>query len=193
MPTSSALQYVPTSPPQDPRDVPRYLDDELNRVALAINELNTRVITAVPWKGLMAYIVGVSPGTGNPTYSNSYNVASVVRTAIGKYRVTLQFPAVQSVLVLPLIYPVYTLQVDPANYPLDTKLFLMQFIPVDSALGIFDVQVLAGTEGANGKLTLVAYDLKTGDGLWLQGFFNLGGGAQDIVYSNLGSAVTGEF
>jgi len=190
---ASEIIYSPISPPQDARDVPRYLNDELYRIQTAITLLNTRVITAVPWKGVMAYIVGVSPGTGNPTYSNSYNVASVVRTAIGKYRVTLQFPAVQSVLVLPLIYPVYTLQVDPANYPLDTKLFLMQFIPVDSALGIFDVQVLAGTEGANGKLTLVAYDLKTGDALWLQGFFNLGSGAQDIVYSNLGSAVTGEF
>jgi len=182
------LLYTPVAPPQDARDVPRYLNDELYRIQTAITLLNSRVVTAVPWKGFMVYIVGVSPGTGNPTYSNSYNVASVVRTAIGKYRVTLQFPAVQSVLVLPLVYPVYTLQVDPANFPLDTKLFLMQFIPVDSNLGIFDVQVLAGTEGANGKLTLVDYDLKTGDTLWLQGFFNLGGGAQDIVFVNLGAA-----
>ena len=193
MPTSSALQYVPTSPPQDPRDVPRYLDDELNRVALAINELNTRVITAVPWKGVMAELRGVNPGTVNPTLADTYNVVSAVRTGIGKYRITLQYPTVQNVQVLPLIYPVYTLQVDPVNYPTDTKLFLMQFIPVDSNLGIFDVQVLAGTEGANGKLTLVAYDLKTGDALWLQGYFNLGSAAQDIVYSNLSSAVTGEF
>ena len=32
---------------------------------------------------------------------------------------------------------------------------------------------------------------QTGDSLWLQGFFNLGGGAQDVVYSNLG--VLGDF
>ena len=189
---STEILYTPTAPPQDARYLPRYLNDELYRVSEALRLIAARVVTAVPWKAVMAYIQGVNPGTVNPTYTNSYNVASIVRTGVGLYRVTLQFPVVQGITVLPLVYPLYTLQVAPANYPLDTKLFLMQFIPVDANLGIFDVQIIAATEGANGKITLVNYDLKTGDALWLQAYFNLGGGASEIVlYANLASAVEG--
>jgi len=172
--------------------VPRYLDDELNRVALAINQINSRVLNAVPWKGYMVMAAGQA--TTSLTLTNNYNIASLVyigQTAEAvTYRATLQFPSVQGVTVLDKVFPGITLAIKPSNFPVDTNVFFTRYDPFDIPGGRFDIYVSGGYVPASGKLTLVAYELNTGDVMYVQGLFSIETDASVVAF-NLG--VLGDF
>ena len=172
--------------------MPRYLDDELNRVALAINQLNSRVLNAIPWKGYMVKAAGQA--TTALTLTNTYNIASLLYTGqtaeAVQYRGTLQYASIQGVTVLDKVYPSIVPVISPTNLPADTNVFFTRYDPFDIPGGRFDIWLSGGQVPASGKLTLVAYELNTGDVMYVQGLFNIETDASVVAF-NLG--VLGDF
>ena len=178
MPTSEIL-YRPVSPPQDVREVPLYLDDELNRIANSIDLLNTRLVNGLPWKGFYCLLTGSTLPT-NFSSTQLYNVNAPVRLGVGLYQFTLNYPVVQGVQVIDRCFPSITPQILTVNHPVDTNVFFVDMTIINAVTGVFNIQLWGGYVPASGKLTLMAYDLQNADKLFISGDFSVGGNAAAV-------------
>ena len=188
MPTSDIL-YRPVSPPQDVREVPRYLDDELTRIGNSIELLNTRMVNGLPWKGFYCLLTGGTLPT-NFSCTQLYNLNAPARLGVGLYQFTLNYPVVQGVQVIDRCFPSITPQILTVNHPVDTHVFFTDLVVVNAVTGVFTIQLWGGYVPASGKLTLVAYDLQNADKLFVSGDFSLGGNAA-VVASILNELLAG--
>ena len=180
----SSILYRPVSPPQDTRDVPRYLDDELNRIANSLEQINTRINNALPWKGYFARITG--GGTSITFVADQlYNCGQPVRQSVGVYRFTLAYPVVQGIQVLSVSFPATYSVIVFTPHPADTDVWFTTFTVVNAATGVFDVSLFGGQVPISGKLTLVAYDLRLNDLLYVSGTFSLDTKADLVAYNLL--------
>lgn len=172
MPTDVETLYVPNAPPQDPEAVPRYLDDELNRISQAVQLLNSRLVNAVPWKVFYATLTGIT----STTYATTelYNTTAPTRTGVGVYRFTLLYPTFQGIQVAGRSYATVTAEVTPGNKPDPDSVFYLDIVLINPTTGVFDVVLREGHNTAGTKYVLVPYDLKLGDILQVSGNMNLG-------------------
>lgn len=170
---STEVFYQPEAPPQDGRELGRYLNDELTRIGSTFELVNTWLTQAVPWKGALAHVVG---GSSPVIYAVDpiFNLTAFARTAAGLYDCQLTLPVINGVTVLNAWFPVVTLNIRAANYPVNTKVFIAVPQVVNAAAGTFTVR-LYGLQETAGVIALVPYDLAQTDDLWLQvtfGFAN---------------------
>lgn len=128
----------------------------LGKLKSAISALRDDVVQNFPLKGAMVRIVG--NGVGNPTISNTYNIASVVRTGVGVYRGTMTQGSFYGVDLLTngVFTSGFTI-VASAN----TDNFLVNFTTVSP--GIFDCKVYEISQGAGIRLTITPYDILATD------------------------------
>jgi hypothetical protein len=106
-----------------------------------------------------------------------------VRQSVGVYRFTLQFPTVQTIQVIDKCFPSLYAQILVANQPADTEVFFVKMAIVNAATGVFDISLFGGNVPASGKLTLIPYDLKNGDKLYVSGDFSIETDASVVAFN----------
>lgn len=125
-----------------------------SKADLAISQMNNYV----PQKGVMLAISGEN--TADPTIIDSYNVSTLVRNAVGEYRLTMEQSTMSGKDVFDdSIHSVNFYIVASAN----TEVFNVKL--EKSSAGVFDIDVFEVTQGVGGALALTAYDLKSTDRL----------------------------
>jgi len=129
------------------------------------------MISSMVWKGVVVEFQGdVGP---DPILDKLFNVSSADRIGVGLYHIILQFAQINGVNVATNVHPTYTPEILAANQPTDTEVFFVEISEVDELAGEFHLQLYGGEVPANGKLTLIPYDLQVGDRLFFFGLLSL--------------------
>ena len=111
------------------------------------------------FKGLLLSISG-NIATSDPVVNVEYNIASVVRTGIGVYRITAKQDTIFGLLVgaNSIVTISHTIQPSAAS-----EAHFVRLVKVSSIT--FDIEVTEMTVGAGNKLEVNPYDIIAGDGV----------------------------
>ncbi len=150
---------------------PDRLDREFEAIRTEIELIRSVMVSAMPWKGVVVEFNGVTGS--DPILDKTYNVAEATRIGVGQYHIILERAQINGVNVADNIHPTYTPEILIANQPADTEIFFVEIAEVDEVAGEFHLHLFGAEVPSNNKLTLIPYDLQTGDRLFFFGLLSL--------------------
>jgi hypothetical protein len=142
------------------------------KLALELTSINVNSLWVTgAFKGFMAEIAG--GGTGNPVIDKEWNIETVTRIDVGRYRFQLRQTTILGVSIGPLIYfpapGLYTASIPGTASGVEV-------VGSPGGVGTFDVQVYALIEQPSGNLQRENYDLLATDELTVVGLMDMSGG-----------------
>jgi len=147
------------------------IEDYLNmgrNVDLLAKELDA-LRNIFPGKGFTVTLDGNN--SLDPIISNTYNLATVVRTSVGVYRITIAQSTFNGVLIGGIGTIVTSSDISPS---LQSDLQIVEVTQIDASN--FDVKVQEIIQGAGSSLDALPYDIKPGDRVSVALLLNQGDG-----------------
>jgi len=140
----------------------------IGKVKAMITELRNDVFNYIPIKGAMLKIGG-NGIAANPSIIVSYNVASVARTGVGVYRITLNQSTVLGASILSNGVSSIDFIIAPT---ITSELFSAELVNI-SAL-VFDLITKEGVVAGGNKLEFNPYDIIPGDTVSIMSLISFG-------------------
>jgi len=140
----------------------------IGKIKAMVTELRNDILNYMPIKGVMLKIGG-NGIAANPSIIVAYNIASVVRTGIGVYRITLN----QSTALGTSILSNGVSSIDFIIAPTVTsELYSAEIVNISTL--IFDLITKEGVVGGGNKLEFNPYDIIPGDTVSIMSLISFG-------------------